>query len=341
MSDKGNATGHEKLQSGQPGSDPSMLMQLSTAYWGSQVLLTANRMGLFDLLKDDGHSTEELASALGLQPRHLLLFLRACVGLGLLTESPAGQYRNSPLSAAFLVPGAPGFMGNAISYSDNLYDTWGQLEQTLRSGTPPMATDTYTGHDAEKTRHFVYGMHDRALGIGQAMVGIVDLTKYRRMLDIGGGPGTYSSLFARRHPELRSVVMDLPGVVAIASEIIAGLGVADRVDTLAGDYLNDHWPGGNDVVLISGVFHRESEQGCRALIDSARQALEVGGLLVVSDVFTDAGNTTPPFAALFGLNMMLTAPDGGVHADADVGQWMIDAGFTDIHHRHCPQIVFI
>jgi hypothetical protein len=53
-------------------------------------------------------------------------------------------------------------------------------------------------------------------------------------------------------------------------------------------------------------------------------------MLVISDVFTDAGGTQPTFATMFGLNMMLTAPDGGVHADADVLQWMADSGLQDL-----------
>ena len=53
---------------------------------------------------------------------------------------------------------------------------------------------------------------------------------------------------------------------------------------------------------------------------------------MVGDVFTDAGGSSPPFAALFGLNMLLTAPAGCVHADADVARWMQEAGFasTDV-----------
>jgi len=56
----------------------------------------------------------------------------------------------------------------------------------------------------------------------------------------------------------------------------------------------------------------------------------------VSDVFTDAGGCSPPFAALFGLNMALTAHDGTVHADADVARWMQEAGFTGIVTRALP-----
>lgn len=243
--------------------DPGPLMQLSTAYWGSQTLLTANRIGLFEQLAGGAKRSEQVAADLGTQPRETLLLLKCCVALGLVTDTEEG-FANSPLSQAFLVPGAPGFLGNAISYSDNLYATWGNLEQALREGRPPMATAEYTGDDPQRTRHFVYGMHDRALGIGQAMVSLVDLDGYRQMLDVGGGPGTYSVLFARRNPDLRSRVMDLPGVVAIAEEIIESMGVADRVTTLAGDYLQSEYPSGNDVVLISGFFTGKAKRVAEA-----------------------------------------------------------------------------
>jgi SAM-dependent methyltransferase len=310
-------------------------MRLSTAYWDSQTLLTANRIRLFDLLAGAALPAESVAAALGTAPRPTRLLLKACVGLGLLEEDVEG-FRNSPLSTAFLVSGAPGYMGNAIRYSDNLYGAWGELERALREDAPPMAPQTYLGDDVQVTRDFVYGMHDRALGIGRALVGLVDLEGRRNMLDVGGGPGTYSSLFAQRYPRLHSQVMDLPGVVAIAAEIIASLGVADRVQTLAGDYMKSSFPGGKDVVMISGVFHRETEATCRRLIAQAADSLEPGGLLLISDVFTDADGARPAFAALFGLNMMLSAPDGGVHADADVADWMRDAGFTAVDVRPFP-----
>jgi 3-hydroxy-5-methyl-1-naphthoate 3-O-methyltransferase len=179
-------------------------------------------------------------------------------------------------------------------------------------------------------------MHDRALGIGRSLVGTVDLEGRRLMLDVGGGPGTYSALFAQRYPELQATVLDLPDVVAIAGEIVAEMGAAGQVDFLPGDFNVTEFPQGRDVVLISGVFHREQESGCRDLIRRAYRCLMPGGLLLVSDVFTDAGGCSPPFATLFGLNMLLTAENGGIHSDEDVIRWMSDAGFERATSRHLP-----
>lgn len=309
--------------------DPGPIMRLSTAYWESQVLLTANRIGVFEAVKLGPLSVESIAEKLKTQVEPTRLFLNACVALGLLERANDG-YKNSPMSQVFLVAGTPAYMGNAIRYSDNLYATWGQLEHALHSGLPPMAPETYLGRDSEKTRHFVYGMHNRALGIGRMLLDLVDLTGRTQMLDIGGGPGTYSALFVQRYPQLRSRVLDLPDVVNVAREIVSSMGVNDRIDFIPGDYGQTAYPQNNDVVLISGVFHRENPQDCQNLIARARDALAPGGLLVLSDVFTDAGGIGPTFATLFGVNMMLTASHGGVHADQDVASWLANAGFIDI-----------
>ena len=63
------------------------------------------------------------------------------------------------------------------------------------------------------------------------------------------------------------------------------------------------------------------------MIAKASKCLDPGGSLIICDVFTDADGAGPAFATMFGLNMLLTAADGGVHADADVASWMEQAGF--------------
>lgn len=315
--------------------DPTALVRLSTAFWDSQVLLTANRLQLFDALADAPLAPEDVARKLGLDSRATTLFLRACVGLGLLEERD-GHFGNSPAAAAFLVSRSPAYLGGAMRYSDQLYGTWGQLEQALRNGRPALAAEAYLGNDRERTRTFVHAMHGRALGIARALVEILDLSGRRSMLDVGGGPGTYSILLTAKHPGLGSEVIELPGVAAVAREIVEAAGASDRVVLRDGDYHDADFGHGRDVVLMSGMFHRETPDACRRLIDRAWQCLEPGGLLAVSDVFTDAGGTSPPFAAMFGLNMMLTAVDGGVHADADVRGWLASRGFVDLRTTPLP-----
>jgi len=315
--------------------DPSKIMALSTGYWASQTLLTANRLKLFDVLSGGGKSAAAVASELQLDERATTLLLKACVALGL-SEFAAGEFSNSTASAMFLQSDSPASLANAIHYSDNLYSTWGDLETAVRTGAPPKRAETYLGEDDEQTRHFVYGMHNRAMAIGRALTSMVDLTGRKRLLDIGGGPGTYSALLTERYAGLAADVLELAGVAKIAREILDSMDASKRVTMLSGDYHVSEFGSGYDVVLMSGMFHRETEANCRVLIEKAGECLEPGGLLVVSDIFADAGGTGPEFASLFGLNMMLTAPDGGVHADEDVADWMSDAGFEALARQSFP-----
>lgn len=315
--------------------DPSAIVRLSTAFWDSQTLLTAARLRLFDCLAEGAATAEEVAARLQLQPRGTGLLLRACAGLGFVQET-GGRFENTPTAATFLVSKSPAYMGNAIRYSDQLWGTWGRLEESLRSGQPALAPEAYLRDDPARTRAFVMAMHERAKGIARALVAVLDLQGRRALLDVGGGPGTYSVLLTERFPGLQAEVLELPGVAAVARELVAAAGAAGRVTLRDGDYHSADFGHGKDVVLMSGMFHRETAAACRQLVERAARCLDPGGLLVVSDVFTDPGGTAPAFAALFGLNMMLTAPDGGVHADADVMGWMADAGFDGMRMVPLP-----
>jgi len=315
--------------------DPSRIIALSTAYWGSQTLLTANRLGVFDLLATGPQTSEEVAARLELDARMTDLFLNACVGVGL-CEKQGDRYANTAATTMFLVSSSPANMANSISFMDDIYATWGDLENSLRSGAPAKTSDTYLGGDAEQTRHFVYSMHDRAMAIGRALPSVVDLTGRHRMLDVGGGPGTFSALLTDRFTGLRAEVLELDGVATVAEQILAETGAADRVTMVRGDYQTSDFGSGYDAVLMSGMFHRETPDTCRRLIAKAFDCLDTGGILIVNDIFTDEGGTTPEFSALFGITMMLTAPDGCVHADADVANWMADAGFQDIERKPFP-----
>jgi len=323
------------LNNQSPFPSPAPIMALATAYWNSQVFLTANRIGLFQLLAKTKKTVPEIASALKTHEHPTQLLLNACVALDIL-EKEQDYYKNAAVTEVFLVPGQPTFMGNAISYSDDLYDTWGKLEQCLHEDKPMMPPSKYLGQDAEQTRHFVYGMHNRAMGTASALVHLVDLAGCKQMLDVGGGPGTYSCMLAGRYPELKSNVLDLPGIIVHTSDIIASMGKQAQVSTYPGDYHSTEFPSGNDVVLISGVFHRETEADCRKLIKKAADSLNKNGILVISDVFSDEGGCSPVFATLFAINMLLSAENGRVHADSDVKNWMADAGFEGIECKNFP-----
>ncbi len=315
---------------------PSRIVELASAFYGSCTLFTASDLGVFAKLAELGAcDAPTLARAIGADARGAELLLNACVALGLLRKE-GEKFSNTPETAAFLVPGQPGDLSKAIRYNRDVYGAWGKLPQFARTGQPVERPELHLGDDRERTRTFVLSMHGRAMGMGRAVVPMLTLHGRKQMLDIGGGPGTYSMLIAQANPELRSTVLDLPEVVAVAAELIAQAGMSQRVSTLPGDYHITAFPGGNDVVIIFGVLHQESPESIRNIFRRAYAALVPGGMIYVLDMMTDASHTAPPFSALFGLNMALTTQNGWVFSDQELKGWLQEAGFGDFAVRPLP-----
>jgi SAM-dependent methyltransferase len=316
--------------------DPNRIVDMASAFYESCVLFAASDLGIFEKLAELGEADSgKIAAACGLDRRGGRILLDACVALGLL-DKQEGRYRNSPEAALFLVPGSPADLSGAIRYNRDVYGAWGRLKDMALTGKPVERPETHLGEDEERTRTFVLAMHGRALGIGRAVVPLLDLAKCRKILDVGGGPGTYSALIAQAYPGIECTVIDLPEVVKTAAALIGQAGMSGRVKTLAGDYHAAPFPGANDAVLFFGVLHQEKEEAVRDLLRRAYEALVPGGLVYVLDMMTDASRTRPKFSALFSVNMALTTDDGWVFSDEDLEGWLADAGFGDFSSRPLP-----
>ena len=320
------------------GPDPTPLIELATAYWGSATLIAAVRLRIATHLSQGALPAAEVARLAGSDPVATENLLAGLVSLGLARKTADGAFENSASADAFLVEGRPSFLGPALLYNGDVFPLWARLDSVVRTGHVSQSPDAYLGDDPERTRNFVQGMHFRALGVGRAVGAVIDLTGRQRLADIGGGPGTYSALLAQKTPGLHSEVLDLPGVVAIARDIVASMGCADRVTCTAFDYYKDTLPGRYDALLISGVLHREQPDGVRALLAKAAAAAEPGAVIYLSDVMMDDDRTGPLFAAMFALNMRVLAHDGRCHSVAEQSAWLAEAGFevTNVYRLPAP-----
>ena len=303
------------------------IVDLASAFYGSAVLFAALELDLFTALQEAEPPTlEALAQRLALDPRGLRLILDGAVAVGLLTKAE-GRYALTPASADTLVRGAPHDLTRAIAYNRDVYPAWGRLAQLARTGRPVEPPALHLGADKERTRRFALAMHGRALGIGRAIVPLLDLPRGARVLDLAGGPGTYALLMAQRDPTLTCDTVDLPAIAEVAQEITAPC--AGRVRCHAGDYHVDRWePAAYDAVTLFGCLHQESPAAILDILRRAAEALKPGGALYVLDLMTGPDHTTPPFSALFAINMALTTEHGWVFSDAELKGWMEAAGLT-------------
>jgi len=310
--------------------DAASIIEMANAFCASQILFASSDLGIFAFLAGSPDSTlAEVMDACDLNARAGRLLLDACVAVGLLTKQ-AGRYRNGEAAERFLVPGSRTDLSAAIRYNRDVYQAWGKLPQFARSGKPVERPEAHLGDDPDRTREFVLAMHSRALGMGRAVVSRLKLEGRRKLLDVGGGGGTYSALIARRFPDISCTVIDLPGVLAVAGELLAEQGVSGRVKTLPGDLHSTQLPKGHDAAILFGVLHQESPDVISDLLRRTFEALDPGGIVYVMDMMTDATHASPKFSALFAVNMALTTHHGWVFSDEELRTWLTVAGFRDV-----------
>jgi len=321
--------------------NPAIIFQLATGYWASATLLAAQELGIFPALAAGPQTAAQVASQITAHPDATARLLNACCGLGLLAKQ-TDQYELAPVAAAFLIPGRPGYLGSALRWSAEQYPAWGQLATATRQGGPVVQPAWHLGEDPIKTRQFVLAMHERAAGVARGVVGFLDVAGCQDMLDVGGGPGTYATLLAQQHPTLHITIRDLPGIVAVAQELVAASPAATRIhfqpgDGTTGDYGHDQY----DAVLFAGVLHQMNPATIQQMFRGAHHALRPGGRVLICDMLLDDTGTQPLFSALFSLQMLLTSANGATFTEPDCRQWLATAGFHNLATKHLlPQLPY-
>ena len=316
--------------------NPAPLISLATSYWNSAALLAAVKLEIFDAISQGLHTPEAISQAIAADEGATEALLIALIALELVERRHDGYY-NAELAQQFLVSSQPSALNKALLYNADVYPLWGQLDEVIRRGDTARDPETYLGRDEGHTKRFVYGMHHRALGVGRAVSAVIDLEGATRLADIGGGPGTYSALLTQKYPQLNADVLDLPAVVAVASEIVAGMGASERVACRAYDYYQDELPHEPyDAALISGVLHREQPTKVQAMFAEVAARLPIGGRLWISDVMLNDERTGPLFSAMFALNMRALAHHGRCHSVAEQRLWLEEVGFKVVSTHQLP-----
>lgn len=104
------------------------------------------------------------------------------------------------------------------------------------------------------------------------------------MLDIGGSHGFLSVSLCQKHPDLKSVILDLPKAVKQAAPILAGEKMGVRVMHRPGNALTDELGEGSvDIVSMSQLVHHFTDEQNRVLMKKIARALRPDGVCVILD----------------------------------------------------------
>jgi len=309
---------------------PDQLLQLLFGFQPTRVLLTGFELGVFTALGDARKPSADVARALGTDPRATDRLLNALVAIGVL-QKEGDLFFNTPLAARFLVEGKPPYLAG-LGHAVHVWNHWNTLTECVRRGTMVLPRPINERGD-QWLAPFIAAMHMRASQTAPDVVAKIGLGGVGRVLDVGGGSGAYAMAFVRTQQGLRATVFDLPNVIPLTRQYVEREGLTDRIDFVEGDYLTDELPPQYDLVFLSQVVHSNAPDENVRLIEKAARVLNLRGQVVIQEFVMSPDRTSPPFAALFALNMLVATEKGDTFTEKEIRSWLANAGLSGIERK--------
>jgi precorrin-6B methylase 2 len=304
------------------------LLAMMRGFQASCVVAAGADLDVFNLLSAAPLSAAEVADRRDCERRAMTILLDALTGIGVLEKSE-GCYALAASVAPLVIDGSPRSVAAMLRHQANCLRRWARLPWVVQSGRPAAAGSSVRGPEADR-ESFIGAMHDVSNAVAEPLIREINPGGVRCVLDIGGGPGTWTLAWLRAAPTSRAILFDLPEVIPLARQRLTRCGVAERVDLVAGDFYTDALPRGADLVWLSAIIHQNSPEQNRALYRRIADALQPGGRLLIRDIVMEESRTAPPAGALFAVNMLVATTSGGTYTLAEIRDDLQSAGFEGI-----------
>ncbi len=302
------------------------MMGKLTAFQQSRIILTGAELDVFTRLDDAAASAEALSTALSCDGRAMERLLDALASLGLL-QKERGLFSLSG-GGRMLSSRHPETILPIVLHFNELWDKWSGLTGVVRTGKPVEGTG---GEKGEANRGaFIGAMHAIGRDLSTEIAGAFDASRYVRLLDIGGGSGTYTIAFLRANAQMTAVLFDLAPVITMAEKRLLAEGLSDRVTLVAGDFSRDELPTGCDLALLSAIIHQNSPAQNLDLFGKIFRALNEGGGILIRDHIMDESHTSPPAGAIFAINMLVGTAGGDTYTFGEIREGLEKAGFAEV-----------
>jgi 2-polyprenyl-3-methyl-5-hydroxy-6-metoxy-1,4-benzoquinol methylase len=310
--------------------DPTPIFQLMQGNQATAVLKTAIDLGIFKALVDGG-TADAVAGRIGCPARSTAIILDALAVFGLAARRD-DCYELAPLARAFLIPGAPTYIGDVsnIFAGPMLWEGLARLTEAVRADGTVMDSHAETPSNAfwETFARSSAALAGPAAGaLAARFAPIAAQKKGLRVLDVAAGSGLYGYALLGL-PGSDVTFLDWPNVLNETRAWGERLGAdLKRAHYLPGSVFDAALGGPYDVIVASHLFHHFDPKTCQGLTRRLAGALAPGGRLAVHDFVTGPALENPG-ATMFSLVMLVWTRSGKAYGYDDYAAWMTEAGLT-------------
>lgn len=262
------------------------------AFVESQCVYHATRLGIFNILADEGEQNlESLAQKTNTKPERLYFFLQALGHLGVLIEKPGQIFAPTEVSSLLVTNKGPSMGHFAMHLIEPAqWDAWKVLEETLHTGE--VAFERANGktvydfcQDNEWSGDvFINAMSFLTAHAVDALLDVYDFSRFNTVMDVGGGQGGLIARIVKRFG-CKGILFDVPYVAETAPAYLEKQGVAkDAVEIISGDVFQEV-PKGADAIVMKYFISAWNDEDAMKILYNCKKALPPHGKIVLLQAF--------------------------------------------------------
>ena len=314
----------------------SELFDVVSGFVYSQILFACIELNLFSFpkLNSGGASLQELSEFTGLEHDEVRRLAEGAVALRLL-EQCNQKFHLGDLGAALSInEGVQAMIRHHREFYKDLQDPVSLLKNKNKATNLSRYWDYAKSPDPKASGKANIEPYSKLMSASQQMVSeevlaSVDFLPYRKLMDLGGGQGTFLTNIGEAFKHLDLVLFDLPEVANLAQEATKDSPAHYRMKFHGGSFFEGNLPKGCDLVTLVRIIHDHDDDKVKLLLDAVYEAIEPDCTLLICEPMSAGGYSKKISDAYF--NFYLHAMGSGRPRRPEEIIFMLEnAGFSNI-----------
>ena len=258
------------------------LKSFFTEHWKYIAVSTACKLNIFDHLQE-AKNAKELATELSLSEDKLLLLLNALHNVDFLDKN-SDYFKVNSLSR-FLTESNPESLKYAcLNWSSEHLTAWQNLDFSIKTGKSSFEEIykkpffDYLNAHPEKLHAYHKAMYQYAKDDYKNLPDVIDFSKYKSVMDVGGGYGAILEKIKAKNPSVECVLFDLEKVVEKVN--------IQNIKKISGSFF-DKIPNQSETIVLSRVLHDWNDEKANIILKNCFDALPNNGILYVIENCSD------------------------------------------------------